>query len=167
MTFTSLFTYVPIILLSGMKNQITLSRLSYDDFGADEKKVRKWNLLTVIGMVALLIALSVFVLNYEVNLHPIAPNADTGNLPSLVTGVILSIGPLSAALLIPLKRFYLYTAAALVSGMLGFFFFQSHVIAFIIAGIILGNGIRLMVKFSKKYPLKKVEKNDRGGRKQK
>ncbi len=163
----SLFTYVPIVLMSAMKNQITLSRLNYDDFDANEIKVRNWNLLTAIGMVALLIALSVFVLNYELNLRPIAPNADTGSLPALFTGVILAIGTLIAALLIPLKRFYLYTAAALVSGMLGFFFFQSHVIAFIIAGIILGNGIRLMVKFSKKYPLKKVEKNDRGGRKQK
>lgn len=167
MTFTSLFTYVPILLMSAMKNQVTLSRLSYDDFDADDIKVRNWNLFTAIGMVVMLIALSVFVLNYDLNLRPWMPNPDAGNLPALFTGVILAAGTLAAALLIPLKRFYFNAAAALGLGILGFFFFAPHVMPFIVAGIILGNGIRLMVKFIRKFPLKKDGKNDQGDIKKK
>jgi len=167
MTFTSLFTYVPILLMSAMKNQITMSRLSYDAFDADEIRVRNWNLFTAVGMVVVLIALSMFVLNDMLNLRTMTPYADAGNLPALITGVILTIGTLAAAVLIPLKRFFLYAAAALGLGILGFFFFPAQVIAFVFAGIILGNGVRLMVKFSKKYPLKKVDKKDRGDKKQK
>jgi hypothetical protein len=167
MTFTSLFTYVPIVLMSSMKNQITISRLGYESFDADETSVRNWNLFTAIGIVAILIALSVFVLNDMLNVRPLIPFAASGDLPALFTGIILAISMLAAALLIPLKRFFLYASAAIGLGILGFFVFPAQVIAFVFAGIILGNGIRLMVKFSKKYPLKKAEKNDQGDKKQK
>ena len=165
MKVTSLFTYVPIVLMSAMKNQITISRLGYDAFEADETSVRNWNLFTAVGMVAMLIVLSLFVLNDMLNVRPMIPFGGTGNLPSLFTGVILAIGTLAAAMLIPLKRFFLYAATALGLGVLGFFFFPAQVIAFIFAGIILGNGIRLMMKFSKKYPLKKADKDERGDKK--
>lgn len=166
MTFSSLFTYVPIVLLSSMKNQITISRLGYDAFDADETSVRNWNLISAIGIVGVLVALSVFVLNDLLNVRPLIPFAAAGNLPALFTGVILAIGTLAAALLIPLKRFFLYAAAALGLGLLGFFFFPAQVTTFVFAGIILGNGIRLMVTFSKKYPLNKIDKNGQGGNKQ-
>jgi len=167
MTFTSLFTYVPIVLMSSMKNQITISRLGYDAFDADETSVRNWNLVTAVGMVAVLIALSVFVLNDLLNVRPLIPFGGLGDLPALFTGIILAIGTLAAALLIPLNRFFLYAAAALGLGILGFFFFPAQVIAFVFAGIILGNGVRLMVKFSKQYPLKKADKDDQRNKKQK
>ena len=160
-TFTSLFTYIPILLMSSMKKQITITRIGYDAFDGDEMKVRNWNLFIAIGMVIILMALSVFVLSDMLNLQASIALPYGHHLPSLLEGLILAIGCLAAALFIPLKRFYFYAAIALVIGVIGFFFFPAQVPAFVFAFVLLGNGARLMILFSRKYPLEKdTERKD-------
>lgn len=161
MEFTSLFTYIPIVLMSSMKNQITVSRIGFEAFDGDATKVRRWNLITAAGMVAVLVALSIFVLGDLLNVRASISLPFDGHRPSLIAGIVLALGSLAGALLIPLKRFYAYAAAALLIGVIGLFLFPAQVTAFAIAVVVLGNGIRLMIQFSRKYPLKKDEGNKR------
>jgi hypothetical protein len=164
-TITSLLTYIPIILMSAMKKQMTLPRIGYDSYNGDETKVRNWNLFYAVGMVITLIALSMFVLNDYLNIRASLSLPFGRYLPSLFTGVILSLAALAGAVLIPLKRLYAYSAAALVMGLISFFFFPAQVITVTFAGILLGNGARLMINFSKKYPLDKEETKNPGNKK--
>lgn len=154
-SFTSLFTYIPIVLMSSMKNQITISRIGFEAFNGDEIKARNWNLYAAIGMVVTLISLSMFVLNDMLNVRAVISLPFGNHLPSLFEGVILALGCLAAGFLIPLKRFLLYAPVAFLIGVIGFFVFPSQAVAFVFAGVLLGNGARMMIKFSKAYPLKK------------
>jgi len=165
MTFTSLFTYVPIVLMSAMKNQITISRIGYDAFDGDETTVRNWNLVTAAGMVVILVALSIFVLNDTLKIRELISLPETNRVPSLLTGLVLALGSLAGAVFIPLKRFFAYAAAALLIGVAGFFLFPAQVAAFAIAGVLLGNGVRMMIRFSRKFPLKKDDTKNEGKKK--
>ncbi|HUV16006.1 MAG TPA: hypothetical protein VMW28_05530 [Pelolinea sp.] len=154
-SMTSLFTYIPIVLMSSLKNQITIARIGLDSFNGDETKVRNWNLAAAVGMVITLVALSMIVLNDTLNIRAMINLPIGEELPSLLAGIILALGCLAAGLLIPLKRFLFYAAAALVIGVVSFFAFPAQVLAFVFAGVLLGNGARMMVKFSRAFPLKK------------
>lgn len=165
MTFTSLFTYIPIVLMSAMKNQITISRIGFDAFDGDETSVRNWNLVTAAGMVIVLIALSMFVLNDTLKLQESISLPIASHLPSLFTGFVLALGSLAAAIFLPIRRFYVYAAATLLIGVIGLFFFPAEVTTFAIAGVLLGNGVWMMIQFSRKYPLKKDDKKNEGKKK--
>jgi hypothetical protein len=165
MSFTSLFTYIPIVLMSAMKNQITISRIGFESFDGDENSVRNWNLITAAGMVLVLVALSMFVLNDTLQIRELISLPSTSHIPSLFTGLVLALGSLAGAVLIPLKRFYFYAAAALLIGVLGLFLFPAQVATFAIAGVLLGNGVRMMIQFSRKYPLKKDDMKNEGKKK--
>jgi hypothetical protein len=165
MSFTSLFTYIPIVLMSAMKNQITISRIGFVAFDGDETSVRNWNLVTAAGMVVILVALSLFVLNDTLKIREIISLPATSQIPSLLTGLVLALGSLAGAVFIPLKRFYAYAAAALLIGVAGLFLFPAQVAAFAIAGVLLGNGVRMMIQFSRKYPLNKNDMKDEGKKK--
>jgi putative effector of murein hydrolase LrgA (UPF0299 family) len=165
MTFTSLFTYIPIVLMSAMKNQITISRIGFEAFDGDETRVRNWNLITAAGMVVILVALSMFVLNDTLKIQESISLPFASHLPSLLTGLVLALGSLAAAIFIPLKRLYVYTAAALLIGVIGLFLFPAQVAVFAIAGVLLGNGVRMMIQFSRKYPLKKDDPKNEGKKK--
>jgi hypothetical protein len=165
MSFTSLFTYIPIVLMSAMKNQITISRIGFESFDGDENSVRNWNLITAAGMVLVLVALSMFVLNDTLQIRELISLPSTSHIPSLFTGLVLALGSLAGAVLIPLKRFYFYAAAALLIGVFGLFLFPAQVATFAIAGVLLGNGVRMMIQFSRKYPLKKDDMKNEGKKK--
>jgi hypothetical protein len=165
MSFTSLFTYIPIVLMSAMKNQITISRIGFESFDGDENSVRNWNLITAAGMVLVLVALSMFVLNDTLQIRELISLPSTSHIPSLFTGLVLALGSLAGAVLIPLKRFYFYCAAALLIGVIGLFLFPAQVATFAIAGVLLGNGVRMMIQFSRKYPLKKDDMKNEGKKK--
>lgn len=165
MSFTSLFTYIPIVLMSAMKNQITISRIGFEAFDGDENSVRNWNLITAAGMVLILVALSMFVLNDTLNIREAISLPFGNHLPSLITGLVLGLGSLAGAIFIPLKRFYFYAAAALLIGVIGLFLFPAQVTTFAIAGVLLGNGVRMMIQFSRKHPLKKDDIKNEGKKK--
>lgn len=156
-SMTSLFTYIPIVLMSSMKNQITIARIGYEAFNGDEIKVRNWNLYAAIGLVVMLVVMSVVVLGDMLNLRAALSLPFGKHLPSLLEGLVLALGCLAAAWLIPLRRYFLYAAIALALGIIGFFVFPAQVLVFVFAGVLLGNGARLMIKFSRAYPLIKDE----------
>lgn len=165
MSFTSLFTYIPIVLMSAMKNQITISRIGFESFDGDETSVRNWNLISAAGMVLVLVALSMFVLNDTLNIREAISLPSASHLPSFFAGLVLALGSLAGAIFIPLKRFYFYAAAALLIGVAGLFLFPAQVTAFVFAGVLLGNGVRMMIQFSRKYPLKKDDMKNEGKKK--
>lgn len=157
-SMTSLFTYIPIILLTSMKNQMTISRLGYDVLGGDEKRVRKWNLGIAAGLVITLLLLSTTVLDDPLNLRSTLTLPFGRDVGSLLAGTILALACLAAAYLIPLQRFYVYAPVAFAAGLIGFFFLSPAAVVFICAFAILVPGIKMMLKFAKAYPVKTVKK---------
>ncbi|MDP2965263.1 MAG: hypothetical protein Q8N39_04385 [Pelolinea sp.] len=155
---TSLFTYIPIILLSSMKNQVSISRLGYDAFGGDEKKVRFWNLAIAAGLVVMLLLMSTTVLDDPLKIRTALTLPFGGDIRNLFAGTIMALACLAAGYFIPLKRFFYYAPVPFVAGLISFFFFPAYVPVFFCAVAILVPGIRLMVKFTRAYPLNKVKK---------
>jgi hypothetical protein len=157
---TSLFTYIPIILLTSMKNQVTLSRLGIDTFGGDEKKVRFWNLAVAAGLVVMLLLLSTMVLDDLLKIRAALTLIFGDGIRSFLAGTIMALACLVAGYFIPLKRFYYYAAVPFVAGLVSFFLFPNNaaVPVFFCALAILVPGIRMMVRFTKAYPLLKDKK---------
>jgi len=158
-SITSLFTYIPIILLSSMKTQVTISRLGYAAFGSDEKKVRNWNLAIAAGLVVMLLLLSTTVLADPLKFLGGLTLPFGGDISNLFAGTIMALACLAAGYLIPLKRFYYYAPVPFVAGLVSFFFFiPPHIPVFFCSLAILVPGIQLMVKFTRAYPLNIVKK---------
>jgi hypothetical protein len=155
---TSLFTYIPIILLTSMKNQVTMSRLGLEPFGGDEKKVRYWNLSVAAGLVVMLLLLSTTILDDPLKLRSILSLPFGGDIGNLFAGAIIALACLAAGYFIPLKRFYYYAPVAFAAGLIGFFFLPVHIPVFFCALAILVPGIQLLVKFTRAYPLNKIQK---------
>ena len=159
-SLTSLFTYLPIILLTSMKNQVTISRLGVDQFGG-EKKVRGWNLAVVAGLVAMLLFLSSTILEDMLGIRAAVSLPFGGDISYLFAGTIMALVCLAAGYFIPLKRFYYYALAAFAAGVISFFLLpveKVHILIFFFAFAILVPGIRLMVKFTRAYPLNQIKK---------
>lgn len=157
-SLTSLFTYIPIILLTSMKTQVTISRLGYDNFGGDKKKVRTWNLAVAAGLVVTLLLLSATVLDDPLKLRTTLSLPFGGDIRNLFAGTIMTLACLAAGFFIPLKRFFYYAPVAFAAGLIGFFFLQPHIPIFFCALAILAPGIQLMVKFTRAFPLNKANK---------
>lgn len=155
---TSLFTYIPIILLTSMKTQVTISRLGYDIFGGDEKRVRSWNLAIAAGLVVMLLLMSTTVLDDPLKIRTALTLPFGGDTGNLLAGTIMALACLAAGYFIPLKRFYYYAPVAFLAGLIGFFFLPPALPVFFCALAILVPGIQLMVKFTRAYPLNKVKK---------
>jgi hypothetical protein len=158
-SITSLFTYIPIILLSSMKNQVTISRLGFDAFGGNEKKVRNWNLAVAAGLVVMLLLLSSTVLDDPLKIRAVLTLPFGGDVRNLFAGTIMALFCLAVGYFIPLNRFIYYAPIPFVAGLLSFFFSLSPSIpVFFCALAILVPGIQLMVKFTRAYPLNKISK---------
>jgi hypothetical protein len=161
---TSLFTYIPVILYSSMKSQITLSRLGYDSFNGNEKKVRMWNLAIAAGLVVMLTLMSMTVLGDPLHIRSSLTLPFGGNVGNLFNGLFMALGCLAAGYLIPLKRFYAYAPVPVVLCLLSFFFLPADkplslaLPVFLCALGILVPGIILMVKFTRAYPVTQVKK---------
>jgi hypothetical protein len=158
-SITALFTYIPILLLSSMKNQVTISRIGYAAFGSDEKKVRNMNLAVAAGLVITLLLLSITALSDPLKILGGLALPFGGDISNLFVGTILALACLAGAYLIPLKRLYLYAPVAFVASLASFFlFFNPAAPVFFLALVILVPGIQLMVKFTRAYPLPIVKK---------
>ncbi len=157
---TSLFTYIPIILLTSMKTQVTISRLGIDQFGG-EKKIRNWNLAVAAGLVMMLLLLNATVLEDMLGLRSANPLPFGGDFGNLIAGTIMALLCLAAAYFIPLKRFFYYALGAFLAGIVSFLLLPAgnvHFLLFFCALAILVPGIKLMVKFSRSYPLDQIKK---------
>ena len=105
---TSLFTWVPIILLSSMKRKITIPRLGYESLGGDEGQVKRWTFYPAAGMILALILFGIFILGDPLNLQNTLILPFPGNSQNLFGSLILAAVCFITGLLISLKRFYVY-----------------------------------------------------------
>ncbi len=142
-SLTSLFTYIPIILLSSMKNQVTISRLGVDQFGG-EKKVRVFNFSVAAGLVVMLLLLSSTVLSDTLGLRRVISLPFGGDIGNLFAGTIMALACLAASYFIPLKRFFYYALGAFAAGVISSFFLPVPALVFFCAFAILIPGIRLV-----------------------
>jgi hypothetical protein len=162
-SLTTLFTYIPIFLLSSMKAQVTISRIGYEAFGSDEKKVRNMNFAIAAGLLVTLLLLSITILSIPVSIFSGLSLPFGGDVGNLFAGVILALACLAGGYFIPLKRLYLYAPVAFFAGLISFFLpfnppFNPAVPVFFFAIVILVPGIQLMIRFTRAYPLPVVKK---------
>jgi len=151
---SSLFTYLPILLMTPMKMQVTIARLGYAPFNNSQKQVQKWNLAAAMAMVITLMLLGLVVLNPE---SPIAAWLENlfGESGDLVgSGLVLASVSALAAGLIPLKRFLIYALTALAATAIAVAArLPVYAIVFMLAALMAGMGLRLMMRFTHVYPL--------------
>ena len=157
---TSLFTWVPIILISSLKSKTTIPRLGYESLGGDEGQIKRWTFYPAVGMILVLILLGTFILGDLLDLQNTLILPFSGNPKTLFGSIILSAACFITGLLISLKRFYVYGAVALVAGLISFFFLPIHFLFFITGGVMIVYGTRLMITFTRAYPLDDKRKNN-------
>ncbi|MCD6577544.1 MAG: hypothetical protein J7K66_05980 [Anaerolineaceae bacterium] len=157
---TSLFTWIPIILLSSLKNKTTIPRLGYKALGGDKKQIDRWIFYTAGGMVLSLILFGIIILDDPLKLQDTLTLPFDGNSLNLLGGVILAAACFITGLLISLKRFYVYALAALSAGIISYFFLPVHFPFFFTAGIMSGYGVHLMINFTRAHPLDDKEKSN-------
>ena len=85
--FTSLFTWLPILLFNSIKYSYTLKRIPAETFGEDGKKMRVWIFIPTLFLVIGVVVLGFAVLQDAFNLSEFG----TGRLPNLASGVIVAI----------------------------------------------------------------------------
>ena len=157
---TSLFTWIPIILLSSLKNKTTIPRLGYESLGGDEGQVKRWIFYPAVGMILVLILLGAFILGDLLDLQNTFVLPFSGNSKTLIGSIIVSAACFITGLLISLKRFYVYGAVALATGLISCFFLPIYFPFFLTAGVMMVYGTRLMITFTRTYPLDDKRKNN-------
>jgi len=159
---TSLFTWIPIILFSSLKNKTTIPRLGYESLGGDEGQIKRWTFYPALGIVLVMMLLGIFVLGNPLNLQNTFILPFSGNSKNLFSGIILAAACFITGMLIYLKRFYVYGIVALAAGWISYFFLPIYFPFFLTAGVMIAYGTRLMVTFTRAYPLDdKRENNDK------
>lgn len=154
---TSLFTWIPILLLSSLKNKNTLPKLEEYIAVVSEKQKRKWTFIPAVGMIIALVILGIMMLGDPLHLSETAFLPVTGDLKSFVGIILLALFCLVPAIWIPLKNFYIYSAVAFAAGIASFFILPDYAAIFITAGVMVVFGARMMIRFAREYTL--IEKN--------
>lgn len=156
---TSLFTFIPILLVTSMKRQITLQRLDEEAMGMDGAKFRRGTLYMTAGIVLMVIALGSLVLNGLLQSWFESGWATQYNPRSFAAALIPGVFSLAGALLIPLPRLYIYAGFSIFTGIISFFLFPPFVPPFAIAVFMLVYGGWTMSKFMRAYPLEAKDEN--------
>ena len=149
---TSLFTWIPVLLYSSIKNRFTLPRLSYDALKADEKIVRSWTAQTAVGLAIVLLVLGTVVVGDPLHIKTALNLPFQGNVMSLAFALLGGLAALLAAWLIPIKRFYIYAGIIFFSGIISYFFLPISVPVFLSAAVMVVVGFKLTMKFNTQYP---------------
>ena len=157
---TSLYTWIPILLLSSLKNKTTLPRLGYESLGGDENQIKRWTFFPAAGMVLAMVVLGIFTLGDQIDLQNTIILPFPGNSRNLISSSILAAALFIAGYLISLKRFYVYAVVALGSGLISYFSLPLYFPFFLTAGVMLAYGARLMITFTRAYPLDPERKNN-------
>lgn len=162
---TSLFTFIPILLLNSMKRQITLPRLEEEAMGLDSVKFRRWALYMMAGIVLMVIAMGSLVLNGLLQAWFESGWVAQYNPRSFAAALIPVVFSLAGALLFPLSRLNIYAGFSLFAGIISFFLFPPFVPTFAIAVFMLAYGGWTMSKFMRAHPLE--VKDEKVGKKEK
>jgi len=157
---TSLYTWIPILLLSSLKNKTTLPRLGYESLGGDKQQIKRWTFFPAAGMVLSMVVLGIFTLGDQINFQKLVILPFPGNSRHLISSSILAAALFIAGYLISLKRFYVYAAVALGAGLISYLFLPVYFPFFLTAGVMLVYGAHLMITFTRAYPLDDGRKNN-------
>ena len=157
---TSIFTWVPVLLISSIKNKITNQRLSPDQLGVDERSMRRWTFFPAVGMILALILFGILILDDAFGINNLTTLPLSGDALSLFGSLLLTLACIITGLITRLKRFYIYAAAAFSAGLASYFFFPIYFPFFLTSAVMTALGIRLMYTFTKAYPLKDRNESD-------
>jgi hypothetical protein len=148
---TSLFTWIPILLYSSLKNKNTLPKLTPYLKNVSDKQLRLWTVIPSVGLVLLLVLLGIIMLGDGLNL---------GDLRSMAGFAFVALACLVPALWVGLRHYFIYAAAAFAAGILSYLLIPPAWSVFIIAACMLFFGGRMMVRFTRHYPLPEEKKDD-------
>ncbi len=157
---TSLYTWIPVLLLSSLKNKTTLPRLGYESLGGDKNQIKRWTFYPAAGMVLAMVVLGIFTLGDRMDFQNTIILPFPGNSKNLISSSILASALFIAGYLISLKRFYVYAAVALGAGLISYLFLPVYFPFFLTAGVMVAYGARLMITFMRAYPLDDGRKNN-------
>ncbi len=149
---TSLFTWIPILLFSSIKNRYSIPRIGYEALKADEKIVRSWTTQYAVGLAIALLALGTLIVGDPLELQTKISLPWQGNVLSLAFAILGGLGAGLAAWRIPLQRFYIYAGVMFLSGLISHFFLPLFVPVFISAVVLVVRGLQLTMAFNKQYP---------------
>ena len=156
---TSLFTWVPILLYSSIKNKNTLPKISQYLKDVSDRQLRLWTVIPSVAFIITLVFLGIIMLGDPLNLAQVALPV-TGDLKSLAGFIFLALVLLIPAFWIDLKQFFFYSGVAFLAAIITFFFLPPAWSVFAIAAVMLFFGGRMMVLFSRQYTLPEPEKTD-------
>ena len=157
---TSLYTWIPILFLSSLKNKTTLPRLGYESLGGDKNQIKRWTFYPAAGIIFAMVMLGIFTLGDRIDFQNTIILPFPGNSKNLISSSILAAALFIAGYLISLKRFYVYAAVALSAGLISYLFLPAYFPFFLTAGVMVAYGARLMITFTRAYPLDDGRKNN-------
>jgi len=149
---TSLFTWIPILLFSSIKNRYSLPRIGYDALKANEKIVRSWTAQTAVGLAIALLLLGTLIVGDPLELAAKIDLPWQGSVAGLTFAILGGLGAALAAWRIPLKRLYIYAGVLFFTGLISHFFLPLYAPVFVSALVMLVTGLRFTSAFNKKYP---------------
>ena len=156
---TSLFTWLPILLLTSMKNRTTLPRMDLMGYPMDEKLVRKWNLILTVGIAATVVIMGLFSFSSAETMPDSLSWLVSDTNKMLLPLGVLTLMLLAAAIFMHLKRFYLYAGIAAASTLISSLFFPLHIPYYMISLAMIGYGLKLITSLIRQYPLPEEEKD--------
>lgn len=157
---TSLFTWLPILLLTSIKSRNTFPRLKLQLANIDSKKRRIWGIIPPFLIIVTLMALSyIYLGDGEGSFASIMPPA-SGDLQSLIGNFVLALFCLVPVIWLKLKRFYIYAGTAFVLGIASYFIFPGQFAMFINGAVMIGFAFRSMSRFNKQYPMPEEQNPD-------
>ncbi len=141
---SSLFTWVPILLFSSLKNRNTLPRLTPYLKNASDKQLRIWTLIPSFGLALMLVLLGIIMLSDALSL---------ADLRFALGFALIALLALVPALWVGQKQFFIYTAVAFAASLLSLFIAMPALFIFITAAVMLFFGGRAMMQFSREFVL--------------
>ena len=157
---TSLFTWIPILLLSSIKNKNTMPRISPFLKEVSDRQLKSWTFIPSVLMILTLILLGVLMLGDPLNLAQADFLSLAGDLKSFVSFTILALVCLLPVFWAGLKQFFIYSAVAFAVAIASFFILPAAWGVFITAAAMLVLGGRNMLRFTRQYPLPDLQKPD-------
>jgi len=151
---TPLFTWIPILLISSLKNRFTLPRLGFKALKTNEKIARSWTVQTAVGLAIWLLVLSTLIMSNPFGLHEKLGVIGQGDIRKLILAVAGGLMFAIGAWIIPLQRFYIYAAILAGAAAISYFFNPISVAipVFLTAAVMVVVGVKLTMQFGKIYP---------------
>lgn len=157
---TSLFTWIPILLLSSIKNKNTMPRLSPFLNEVSDRQLKSWTFIPSVLMILTLILLGVMMLGDPLNLAQANFLPLAGDFKAFLSFTILALICLLPVFWAGLKQFIIYSIVSFVIAIASFFILPAAWGVFVIAAVMLVLGGRNMLRFTRQYPLPDLQKPD-------